>query len=54
MTAEQLEKLADLLATATDFVRATPTEVLSTRQKDWLLSLSSRCTDFAEAYEASL
>lgn len=52
MTAEQMEKLADQIATATDFVRDTPDIVLSTRQKDWLLVLSSRCVDFAEAYEA--
>ena len=51
MTAEQLEKLCEQLATANDFLRDTPPEVLSTRQKDWLTVLSMRCVDFIETDE---
>ena len=51
MTAEQLEKLCDQLAIANDFLRETPSEVLSTRQKDWLTVLSMRCADFTETDE---
>ena len=50
MTSEQLERLNDLLAQATDFIKATPEAVMSTRQKDWLLVIANRCDDVAQAY----
>ena len=51
---EQLEKLSDQLALATDFIKSVPSDVYSTRQKDWLLVVARRCTEFAEAYEAQV